>query len=429
MGYCFAATPSQPPFFAQPKLSFLAPLGYNQAMSPSTATHLTGAELDEFKRTALAENLRRFSAILLITIVLNLFTLVAERQVFGPEANITAIRIIEIAASLLYLVVIGRSGKRPYHFQKGLFLFTVSLGLFLSAVISAQMSSTQGSTVIFLVGMLVISTFLILPLPEILGVMALGLIYQGVAILLSPGANRAIAQPGNIINVTTMTLLALTIAHMSYNARRQRFAYELVIRQHNQFLQTIAALDGLTGVPNRRKVDETAATIQAFAARDRAPVAVVMLDLDNFKAYNDTRGHLAGDELLKAAAVAMQSVLQRDSDFFGRYGGEEFIAILPFTEAAGAALLADQMRQAVFDLGMPHPGSVAGVVTVSGGVAVGVPSAEAGIEAIIHRADQALYRAKQAGRNRIEIHLLASEIAGVPSLKSQEASPESTPPA
>lgn len=127
-----------------------------------------------------------------------------------------------------------------------------------------------------------------------------------------------------------------------------------------------------------------------------------MLDLDNFKAYNDSCGHLAGDEILNSTAQAMKNVLHRGCDIFRRYGGEEFIAILPGTDAAGAALIAERMRLAVLHLGVFHPASQAGVVTVSGGVAAGVPNHEAGIAELIHAADQALYQAKQAGKNRIE---------------------------
>lgn len=172
--------------------------------------------------------------------------------------------------------------------------------------------------------------------------------------------------------------------------------------KENEILKAIAERDGLTNVANRRKIDEVIAFTQHFAAREKVSVAVLMIDLDNFKAYNDTYGHLAGDELLKAAASTMRDVLLRTTDFFGRFGGEEFIAILPFTDVAGAAIIADKIRQAVFDLSVAHCGTAAGVATVSIGLAIGIPTERIPINIFIDQADQALYRAKQLGKNRIE---------------------------
>ncbi|MBN2145938.1 MAG: GGDEF domain-containing protein [Anaerolineales bacterium] len=364
---------------------------------------LTGEELSEFKRTVLVENLRHFSALIVLSALLNVFVIIIERQAIGQFDAITWLRVVILLGVIAYLLLIGKPGRRPYRLQKSLFLGFASLGLLLTAMVAAQVMLTQGSTFIFIIAILLLSTFLILPLVEILGILAPSALYLAFAILRLAGGRLGIALASNLVNIASVTAFAILVAHLTYRARKQRFAYEVVIRRHNEFLRNIAALDGLTGVANRRKIDETVASIQAYATRDQISVAVLMFDLDNFKAYNDSCGHLAGDELLKDAAVAMKSVLRRHTDFFGRYGGEEFIAILPFTDAAGAERIAEEMRLAVCNLGVSHPGNPPGVATVSVGVAAAIPTHSAGLEAVIQLADQALYRIKRSGKNRVGI--------------------------
>ncbi len=175
----------------------------------------------------------------------------------------------------------------------------------------------------------------------------------------------------------------------------------------NEKLVLMARTDGLTGVLNRRSFDEAFATELDAARRDGSTLSVLLLDIDVFKHYNDHYGHQAGDECLKRVASAADAIVRRPRDAFARYGGEEFVAILPQTDLAGAAKIAGDICTAVAGLRIDHDDTLAGVVTVSIGVAAcNVDpldgSSACGLDAL-RRADEALYRAKHRGRNRIEV--------------------------
>ncbi|WP_342361260.1 diguanylate cyclase domain-containing protein [Terrarubrum flagellatum] len=177
---------------------------------------------------------------------------------------------------------------------------------------------------------------------------------------------------------------------------------ELLLEAANRRLESIARLDGLTGVPNRRAFDEALATELRRASRSRTPVSLIMIDTDHFKAYNDFYGHLAGDECLKVTASMLKATLSRPGDFVARYGGEEFAIILPNTPAAGARELAERLGEAMRKLALPHEKSAFGVVTLSMGVASVSPTPGSDFRRqLISRADKALYAAKRDGRNRI----------------------------
>jgi diguanylate cyclase (GGDEF)-like protein len=155
--------------------------------------------------------------------------------------------------------------------------------------------------------------------------------------------------------------------------------------------------DALTGVPNKRALDDTLKRMIAQAARSVAPLAAVMLDLDHFKQVNDVYGHEKGDEVLAAVGAALRDTL-RESDFVGRYGGEEFLILLPDTDRAGATVVAETIRAAVELVKIPD---VERAVTASLGIAV-IPDDAGDSTKLIRTADKALFTAKAGGRNRVE---------------------------
>ncbi len=165
-------------------------------------------------------------------------------------------------------------------------------------------------------------------------------------------------------------------------------------------LQELANHDGLTGIANRRAFDETLKLEWRRNMRDAQPLSLLMVDVDRFKHYNDSQGHLAGDECLKRVASAMSDEMQRASDVVARYGGEEFAVILPNSALDGAIVVAERLRTAVEKLAIPFANSELGHITVSIGVASVVPSAAGDTWQLISTADAALYRAKASGRNR-----------------------------
>nr|WP_294554502.1 diguanylate cyclase [uncultured Rhodopila sp.] len=165
-----------------------------------------------------------------------------------------------------------------------------------------------------------------------------------------------------------------------------------------------AATDSLTGLANRRCFDETLEREWRRANREGRPLALLMLDVDCFKYYNDDYGHPMGDTVLRTIAACMQAAVRRPGDTAARYGGEEFAVILPNTHGDGAVQVAETIRTAVASLALPHPHGPAGVVTISIGVAAVVtttyPTLETTPASLIDSADAALYAAKAAGRNR-----------------------------
>jgi diguanylate cyclase (GGDEF)-like protein len=163
-----------------------------------------------------------------------------------------------------------------------------------------------------------------------------------------------------------------------------------------------ADIDGLTQIPNRRRFDQYFTQQWKQMARERSPLAVIMCDIDAFKVYNDSYGHLAGDTCLQQIATALCRCLQRPGDMIARYGGEEFIALLPQTNLEGATMVAQRMQEIISSLQIPHRSSpVAPVVTVSMGVASTVPNANLPMDHLLQLADDRLYQAKRRGKNRI----------------------------
>ncbi|GGF06306.1 hypothetical protein GCM10011611_09780 [Aliidongia dinghuensis] len=169
----------------------------------------------------------------------------------------------------------------------------------------------------------------------------------------------------------------------------------------NEALLDQAGRDGLTGLFNRRRLDEALAREWLRAKRDRQPLSVLMIDVDYFKGFNDTYGHQEGDACLRRLAAVLQDAVRRPADFVARYGGEEFLVCLPGTPAAGAYEIATKIRKALCDLAIPHAGSPLHVVTISIGLASLVPPEGMIADQLVAAADMGLYRAKSAGRDRV----------------------------
>jgi two-component system, chemotaxis family, response regulator WspR len=170
----------------------------------------------------------------------------------------------------------------------------------------------------------------------------------------------------------------------------------------NHELQRLTNVDGLTGLSNRRYFNDYSGPQWKLAIREKAPIAILMIDVDNFKKYNDTYGHLAGDEVLKSVGAAMLRSFSRPTDLPARFGGEEFVVLLPATPNDSLLTLGDRLRANVEELKIPHAASqVCGHVTVSVGGAATIPNPEDTLLALVEVADQALYEAKNSGKNRV----------------------------
>lgn len=187
---------------------------------------------------------------------------------------------------------------------------------------------------------------------------------------------------------------------------RRRHLLQQLDKAHGQ-LQTISRVDGLTGVFNRHHVQDYLEQTWRRAAHEGSEIAVILLDVDHFKKYNDRYGHPAGDTCLQQVARALKNSLRRPGDVVARFGGEEFIAVLPQTDAAQATQAAERVRQAIESLALRHEASdTSRVVTVSVGVGSCRATPARDSQTLVEAADRALYRAKQGGRNRVAMQRL-----------------------
>lgn len=174
------------------------------------------------------------------------------------------------------------------------------------------------------------------------------------------------------------------------------------LQESNKLLADLSRRDALTGVANRRKFEETLDSEWQRARRAGTPIALLMIDVDCFKSYNDTHGHQEGDEVLRRVAGSLRDGIRRAGDLVARFGGEEFAVLLPSTDLAHALQIAEMLRASVEALALPHAGSPSGVVTISLGAASMIPADE-DLAELIARADAQLYEAKRGGRNRVGV--------------------------
>lgn len=200
----------------------------------------------------------------------------------------------------------------------------------------------------------------------------------------------------NIISKRTATIKKLVIEKTSE------------LNEANKELERLSQTDGLTGVANRRYMDEHLAQEWLRAIRNRSSISFVLMDIDFFKLYNDNYGHIEGDECLKKVAAELKTLAKRPADLLARYGGEEFALILPETNEA--EFLANNCRHSIKELQIPHEFSeAANIVTISVGLCTVTPDKGTDPSLVIDAADKALYKAKKAGRNRVEISDVSTE--------------------
>ena len=187
---------------------------------------------------------------------------------------------------------------------------------------------------------------------------------------------------------------------------RARVKTQIALKLALEKLTQMAETDGLTGVANRSHFDKTLAYECARHLRSGSELSLILLDIDHFKAFNDTYGHVRGDECLREIARALARTVSRATDLVARYGGEEFVVLLPETDLHGAAVLAEKIRKCIRDLELPHRGSRRGYVTASLGVVSGRLLAGYSSFEMVHAADLELYAAKAGGRNRMSFRAI-----------------------
>ncbi|WP_233799580.1 sensor domain-containing diguanylate cyclase [Paraburkholderia sp. HP33-1] len=203
--------------------------------------------------------------------------------------------------------------------------------------------------------------------------------------------NRALTI-GSLMLIFGIGMIVLAARLGAELRRRRRVEHEL---------ERLAGTDGLTGLPNRRALCETLDREWLRARRTGSVLSLLFVDIDHFKVYNDTYGHQAGDVALTEVARCIRRVILRPGDCVGRYGGEEFVVVLPDTDVAGAGVVGEKIRAAIGELGIAHAGCEFGRVTASIGATTWWPDLETDVSVVIRAADEALYTAKAGGRNMV----------------------------
>ena len=211
------------------------------------------------------------------------------------------------------------------------------------------------------------------------------------------GADVYLKKPINSVQLLGQIKALERIADMKSKLRDMNTELQNV----NRVLENMARLDGLTQIPNRRSFDERVEIEIPRGLRNQSPLSLMICDIDCFKQYNDTYGHHAGDTTLQKVAKALDGSFQRATDLVARYGGEEFVVLLPDTDVRDAFRMTRTMLKAVEDLGIPHKSSKAvDIVSLSIGVASANGTENLSVQELIERADEALYEAKETGRNK-----------------------------
>ncbi|MFJ1519491.1 GGDEF domain-containing protein [Acinetobacter sp. ABJ_C1_1] len=217
---------------------------------------------------------------------------------------------------------------------------------------------------------------------------------------------------------TFSSFLGMTLAYATDRQHRENYLQNCMIElnrielmQQAQQLSLLSQQDALTGLANRRYLDETLDNEWRRALRHETPLTIMMVDIDFFKPYNDTLGHLKGDQCLKDIATAISSIAARSGDLVARYGGEEFLLLFPMTNAQQAQIQVERLMNAIKKIAIVHPcSSVSPYVTISVGVATTIPRLNDSISAFVSRADHALYQAKTNGRNQYQIAINQEQI-------------------
>lgn len=238
---------------------------------------------------------------------------------------------------------------------------------------------------------------------------------EGLDAAFSAGATDYITKPPGRTELLGRVRAALRLKK-EMDRRKVRETELLVLNQRladmNQALEKLSVTDSLTGLANRRSFNEFLQQEWLREQRSRNPFAVIMIDIDHFKRYNDHYGHMEGDTCLQKVALALQGGISRASDLLARYGGEEFVAVLPNTDLRGAEEIAANLHACIAELGIPHAASpVSSKLTISIGIASQVPVQGALPTSILTMADAALYQAKQSGRNQTAISETTGDLA------------------
>lgn len=363
----------------------------------------------DFKKDSLEKNVRRFS----ILPFFNIFTQVScifiylyvyptvypERKQIDARTyliyTVVYIAVNLVAAALfIWLRRRGRLDRRMAFASVCTYVYILCYVVLESSQVAIELE-ISGNIYRFLATFFVVSFF------PVVGRLARAA-YMTTYILISELALRYLQSIGvNVYSYVEINLVVFVVCLVASNIYYNGTVRNFELRKRLEFL---SMNDELTGLANRRSLNSYLEQSWKTAIRSGGTMGVLMIDIDHFKRYNDTYGHQAGDACLAAVAKAICGCFDRATDLCARYGGEEFAVVISHIPPQGVPLMAERVRAAVEALAIPHSGNAGGVVTCSVGATVEAPTVGGTSEALMRHADDALYAAKTAGRNRVAMY-------------------------
>lgn len=374
---------------------------------------IKGLEKDEqtqFITSNLTDNIIRLKAMLLVLLVIQLviaflilvpgiYTITNEHKSF----YITVYAVI-IPYILLFLAALNTMGNHIKPKTITFFRITILTGLMIlllwGAIIKVLSPSDFFQPNIYLLLLIAVSVIPYFNYWEIIAVISPAQIFlTGYLISVKPYETQYLLQ--TLMDAWGFALLSLLIAVVHYVDRVQYFKKDMQLTKQNNLLKFTSEIDALTSVFNRRKLDETMEIEWKRSSRTEKPFSFLLIDLDNFKSYNDVYGHIEGDLCLRKSALIMKNTLKRSMDAIFRYGGEEFGVILPFTDLKSAEIVAEKLRRNIENARIAHIQADRNILTISIGLTSKTGNKDDDYKTMYLEADKALYAAKRSGRNKV----------------------------
>jgi diguanylate cyclase (GGDEF)-like protein len=350
----------------------------------------------EFRLSHFNENLLHTRVNLCLAMLITIAFSAMDSVILGSELNRipSLIHMLAIMPALLGGLAATFSARRAHLYPPLALAMVTILGLSVSAI---QIIATLGGISILFPCLLITIVFIYF----MGGLLFYHAVAANVIVMLAYiGVGTALVLPVrefsyDVLAIVAVNLFCASVVYSHEKTSRNRFLEACLLRE-------LVARDGLTGIQNRRMFDQHIQRVWQQGVRDSERVAVLLVDIDCFKDYNDRYGHQAGDECLRAVAVSLSQCARRPLDFVARYGGEEFAIVLYEASHDYVSEVLTRIQRSIAELNIPHDASrVASRLTVSIGAAFVLPTVNRALEGLIQLADEALYSSKEQGRNRV----------------------------
>lgn len=359
--------------------------------------------ISEFKLENLQKNIEKINIFEACIVCLNLFLFILF-YFFIDFKNVVRIPLFLLFALIVFVIFTinfkwkKNTNRSNYIFRKNMIMIFLNIEFICVLGMIFFTANSFIRTDLYIMSVILCSAFLYLTASELFSIIILPQLFL-VYWVVDKGYIDATY---TIANTCFFIFLSFVMNRIVYRVRKNEYINEKELIERNEELKELSELDSLTGLANRRKLEIILNDEWKRSLRIGNTISLLLLDVDNFKKYNDYYGHVNGDECLKKVSRIIKNVTKRHTDKVCRFGGEEFIIVLPYTDINNAAILAEQIRREIEESYIPHIKSdVSDHVTVSIGVASAIANAHKTYKWLYEQVDLALYKAKNEGRNRI----------------------------